>query len=388
MPTTTTTVTSATASGAIATVTTTVAIPEAKAVLGEVEEEKEEEEDVEESSSTTYDCPAASQVDEFGYKYVEFHGIVYPPFMVPGVVDEMRERCHLRGGKYGDIVIATFPKCGTTWMQQIVVSLLAGSNKAKYVKDPMALSPWAERECSMAARDPFSPMKSINQWISWTPNKQQQAVSPPRRVIKTHAPEQLSPWVGGTGAGLPTGSSVIVVTRNPFDTAVSLFNHASDVPIFEYTGDFDHFLKKLFIPGSVEHGCYWAWQSAWWQAHQKHKDKILWISYEELKCDLRAGVEKVAKFCSINATDETVEAVCKGATFSSMKSTAAEVDAAKLAAGGKVKKNHIRQGKSGAWRKKFTEEQTALFMAHHKARCAELGIPDECFNFGDDNLEK
>ena len=77
MPTTTTTVTSATASGAIATVTTTVAIPEAKAVLGEGEEEKEEEEDVEESSSTTYDCPAASQVDEFGYKYVEFHGIVY-----------------------------------------------------------------------------------------------------------------------------------------------------------------------------------------------------------------------------------------------------------------------------------------------------------------------
>lgn len=73
-------------------------------------------------------------------------------------------------------------------------------------------------------------------------------------MIKTHAPEQLSPWVGGTGAGLPTGSSVIVVTRNPFDTAVSLFNHASDVPIFEYTGDFDHFLKKLFIPGSVEHG--------------------------------------------------------------------------------------------------------------------------------------
>lgn len=75
MPTTTTTVTSASASGAIATVTTTVAIPEAKAVLGE--EEKEEEEDVEESSSTTYDCPAASQVDEFGYNYVEFHGIVY-----------------------------------------------------------------------------------------------------------------------------------------------------------------------------------------------------------------------------------------------------------------------------------------------------------------------
>ena len=33
------------------------------------------------------------------------------------------------------------------------------------------------------------------------------------------------------------------------------------------------------------------------------------------------GVEKIASFCNINATEETFSAVCDGATFSSMKSS-------------------------------------------------------------------
>ena len=72
-------------------------------------------------------------------------------------------------------------------------------------------------------------------------------------------------------------------------------------------------------------------------------------------------VKQVASFCGIDATDATIDAVCGGASFSSMKATAALVDAAKIAAGGRVKKNHIRQGKSGAWRKHFTQEQVASF---------------------------
>ena len=36
--------------------------------------------------------------------------------------------------------------------------------------------------------------------------------------------------------GVPTGAKIIVVTRNPFDTAVSLFHHTRDVPVFNYNG--------------------------------------------------------------------------------------------------------------------------------------------------------
>jgi hypothetical protein len=223
----------------------------------------------------------------------------------------------------------------------------------------------------------------VNQWINWSPNEGQQAMSPTRRPIKTHAPAQLAPWKGGTDTGIVAGCKVIIVTRNPMDTAVSMYHHAKDVPVFEYTGDFNHFLEQLFLPGAVEHGCYWAWTASWWKVYQtlKDTDRVMWVAYEDLNGDLAAGVPKIASFCGIDASAAVVDAVIEGATFNKMKATSADVDAKKEEKGEKVKKNHIRKGKSGGWREVFSPEQAAAFQAHHAKKCAELGIPAEVFNF-------
>ena len=51
---------------------------------------------------------------EHGYDVVLYNEIPYPPFMQPRAIDELRARAWIRES---DIVVATFPKCGTTWMQ-------------------------------------------------------------------------------------------------------------------------------------------------------------------------------------------------------------------------------------------------------------------------------
>lgn len=56
-----------------------------------------------------------------------YHGIVYPPFVKGSVVDNARKTFTLRDD---DIIVATYPKCGTTWMQQIVLLLLHGAARS------------------------------------------------------------------------------------------------------------------------------------------------------------------------------------------------------------------------------------------------------------------
>lgn len=70
-----------------------------------------------------------------GYAATTYRGCIYPPFMNVSLIDDLRQTPL----KEGDIVIATFPKCGTTLMQQIVLTLLAGGDNSK-VKEPMELS--------------------------------------------------------------------------------------------------------------------------------------------------------------------------------------------------------------------------------------------------------
>ena len=71
------------------------------------------------------------------YQSMIYEGVVYPPFINAEALNELREKHILRSS---DIVIATFPKCGTTWMQQIVLTLLADSDGSK-VRRHMDMSP-------------------------------------------------------------------------------------------------------------------------------------------------------------------------------------------------------------------------------------------------------
>jgi hypothetical protein len=228
--------------------------------------------------------------EEHGYAYELVNGIVYPPFMRAECVAQAQAEFQLRDS---DIVVATYPKCGTTWLQQILL-LLAADGDVKRIGDPMVTSPWIEAEACRAGLAAL------------------EAYADPR-VLKTHAPAHMVPWKGGL-EGANHKTKIVVVCRNMFDAAVSMFHHSRDVPVFEYTGDWNHFFG-LFLAGQVEHGSFWDWQDGWWKAHLEHPAQIMWITYEDLSKNLEHGIRRIADFVGLPASDDLVKSVAQASCF-------------------------------------------------------------------------
>jgi len=310
---------------------------------------------------------------EVVYRSSIVNGVPMMDFVTQSKMDMMRKEVTLTAN---DIVVQTYPRCGTTWMQQIVLSLLAGAEKcAEIVTDPMAMSPWIEHCVSGYGPDGNWTHDQLRDW-RFLPDG-----PTPRRVLKTHGCAHLSPWVqeeenDGAVVTIPQGAKVIVVTRNPLDTCVSMYHHTVEDPIKEYTGDFNNFFD-LYLEGKVESGGFWEWHAGWLEAQRTKGvgEKILWISFEDMKRDLRKSIERVGAFIFDEApSSDLVDAVHDCSTFEAMKATAAKMDEMKRSKGERVKEAHIRKGKVGGWKDLFCDGQYDRFVANHNAKCASLEI--------------
>jgi len=122
-----------------------------------------------------------------------------------------------------DIWIITYPKCGTTWTQEIVWNIMNDVNKDLGKMPLFARSPFLEMQglhgpqhASPVLRDdpkhPGMTRKIFEESVDYANNLK----SP--RIIKSHMPFALLP------KNLLDTAKVIYVCRNPKDTCVSFFS--------------------------------------------------------------------------------------------------------------------------------------------------------------------
>eukprot|EP01064_Diplonema_japonicum_P015398 TRINITY_DN2312_c0_g1_i2.p1 TRINITY_DN2312_c0_g1~~TRINITY_DN2312_c0_g1_i2.p1 ORF type:complete len:325 (+),score=105.93 TRINITY_DN2312_c0_g1_i2:103-1077(+) len=292
-------------------------------------------------------------IDDMGMKLVKMGGILHPSFMKKDEVAKVSSGLTLRED---EIVVATYPKCGTTWMQQVVLLMLAGGDKSQ-IGDVFAQAPWIEMTASIEGTEAVLQAKPT---------------VGDRRVWKTHADNTQLPWAPESRA------KKIVVVRNPFDAAVSMYHHAKSGDAFSYSGEWDHFIG-LYCEGLVESGSFWEWHGRWHAYSQEHPSDTIWVTFEDMKEDLPRVVKQLSTFLSIPLSEEEVQKVAENAGFTVMKKQFEEQDAIKEAAGKKVKKDHIRKGEVGAWVNTFTEEQTKAFREVHEKMMVKCGMPLDLF---------
>jgi aryl sulfotransferase len=223
----------------------------------------------------------------------------------------------------GDINITTPYKSGTTWMQQIVASLVWWPQSLTVSLDEV--SPWLDARF-------HGPIESILQDLE----AQQH-----RRFLKSH--------LAADGLPLWEDVSYIVVGRDPRDVFMSLWNHYSGHTdrFFEFINDpgrpgdpfprppddprtlWRQWATRGWFPWESDGWPYWSHSHHWaiWWEHRR-RPNVMFVHYADLLEDLPGEINRVADFLGITVDGEAMPHLVQAATFESMKAEARRHEAA------------------------------------------------------------
>ena len=244
-----------------------------------------------------------------------------------------------------DVWIVAYPKCGTTWTQQIVRSLLDKGDLDLRIDQAV---PWLEASSSDSQRRYLVNIDDIER----------------PRAFKSHMPYHLMPC----GSPSSTPGRYVYIARNPKDVAVSYFHHYFTLQR-AHNFTWDTFVT-WFLNGELGYGDYFDHVLSWW--HHKDDKNVLFLEYEDLKSDIKACVTKIASFLGINMSDKLMQRTLQVSSFSSMKTNpTTSYDWLSLHPQGTP---FIRKGAVGDWKSLFTTEQSAHFDSLNRDKFQHVGL--------------
>ncbi len=243
-----------------------------------------------------------------------------------------------------DIIISTYPKCGTTWTQRIVGMLVYQSDEPFGVQES---SPWPD----MRLPPPGAMLELAESQTH-------------RRYFKSHLPYDCLPVYEGV--------KFIHVARDGRDAAMSFHNHKlnytdemleradeilADDPKFEKNPIIRpnpdpavHFHE--WILGEEDHIgdplCgFWYMENSFWAA--KDEPNMLLVHYNDMKKDLAGEMRRIADFLEIEVSEELWPKLVEAAKFESMKAKATELmpTAGEIWQGGG--NTFLHKGTNGRW---------------------------------------
>jgi len=254
----------------------------------------------------------------------------------------------------GDIFVCTPAKCGTTWTQTIVASLLWPDGDAP--GPVMSLSPWLEFQ--------IMPIEMVLGTL---------AVQTHRRFIKSHTPAEGVPFF--------PEAKYVVVGRDGRDAFMSLCNHLerfklADVlnaraladgvpPMPGWDGDVHGFFARWLeeAPHAEHLGSFWA---------RRRDPRVLLVHYNDLKSDLAGEMRRIAAFLEIDVPETKWPAAVERCTFEGMRRRAAEIGDMDFAFEGGLRDGFLFKGTNGRWREVLTADELEAYAK----RMAELVPPD------------
>uniref|UniRef100_A0ACD5ZD19 Uncharacterized protein n=1 Tax=Avena sativa TaxID=4498 RepID=A0ACD5ZD19_AVESA len=200
-----------------------------------------------------------------------------------------------------DVIVASFPKCGTTWLNALTFATMA-----------RAVYPPAGADHPLLRLNPHQCLPFLEALFKDGREAELEALPSPR-LMNTHMPLPVVP------RALP-GCRVVYICRDPKDMVVSLWYFfrrlRPDLPfssVFESTCD-----------GKMSFGPVWGHVLGYWRAAIARPDKVLFLRYEELLRDPAGHVRRLAGFLGMpfSAAEEetgTVNSIVQLCSFGNLK---------------------------------------------------------------------
>jgi len=269
----------------------------------------------------------------------------------------------------GDIVIATAPKCGTTWTQQIASLLVFQSPEPKEIQNT---SPWIDFR--------LPPVDAVMAFIDAQTH---------RRFIKSHLPFDAMPIYDEV--------QYIHVARDGRDAFMSWHNHTSNYSPFardnqSLAGMADETVARpLPAPHATPHAHFQVWidespdvrlrddspasnffalERSWWA--ERKRPNVLLVHYNDMKADLGGEMRRIASFLDIQISEDLWPRLIAAASFEFMRENGATLMPRAATSWDKGHERFINKGTNERWRSALTPEDIARYAG--RAAC-ELSPP-------------
>ncbi|XP_077553598.1 sulfotransferase ssu-1-like [Haemaphysalis longicornis] len=224
-----------------------------------------------------------------------------------------------------DIVVDSYPGCGSSWVLQIVYLLL---NNAHLGKITETLS---KEVCYLEAE-----------------GTQVETYKAPR-IIKTHLPFNSIAY--------NEKAKYIYIARNVKDCCVSIFHIMKTFPEdYQFNNGTFEDLFECFIRGEMEYNDYFDHLLPWWNYRQR--ENVLFLVYETMKKEPKEHVQIIAKFLGAHINEfiqeqSKLQSVLRMSNILFMKLKVRD-----YASVVPKRKFFIREGVVGQWKNFLTGEQS------------------------------
>ena len=261
----------------------------------------------------------------------------------------------------GDVIVASYPKTGTTWTQRIVDLLLHQDTELRPLD---RIYPWVDRRFPMPAKELFDDLDRQSH----------------RRALKSHAPLD--------GLTLYEEVYYLHVGRDGRDVCLSYHNHITGfaqqtLAALDREGMADHLIRRPYprvasdpaeffkmwltegvIPGQTDGSpfvSFFELERSYWE--QRRRPNVLFVHYRDLSTDLANEIRRIAQFLRVNVPDERWPDLLSAASFVSMRRDGAGLMPDVLQMFSKGAEGFFHRGENERWRGVLTEADLETYAA-------------------------